>query len=775
MPSPPLRQNFNDTVAPGPGDLSAAEYNLNAARTDDAYDFAVAAYKPSGADVALADGGTGASLTDPNADRIMFWDDSAGATTWLTPGANLTITGTTIDAAGGGSGDVAATTHAAASKTTPADIDELPLVDSAASFTLKRLTWLSIKGTIKSYYDGVTTTMTNKTLTSPILTTPRIPAGSPTVGKVLTATDTSGNLSWSTAPYTNEWNVVNVKSAPYNAVGNGVADDTAAIQAAWAVNGAIYFPPGSYIYNGTGLDNAASNPIIIGAGGTQSTIILGATSYLLKPSVQLGLLELRDLNVMGGKGAFNHTYTGTNTTGTYNVTRMRFVDYTECAFATESSDFPYIFFNGCQFQGSSSTMGVALSPGLTDQCVFRDCAFNKNRVHVKAGKGGNNLHFENCGFIRFDTVNTAGPRIDIWFVPSTTSDNAGSGGGIRDCKFGNENLLSGDWRIVFADAGSGASNGTKFPALGADSTGTVRGLTISSCMFGGISDTPSPVYSTTPNVSELSFTHNQFPGAVGMDYIVQFRTVSTAPDWTNTRSVIGPLHGFTGFFDLIGPQASNDPGLGWTDDPSQILQTRKGIVRRHGSGSSPSFVELLSTAITGFSVSTCTITGTTDAYGGSDAATVNFTGDNAVTYGNISNLVLGMPCWVEIDVKQPADTPVSSVALSIRQGSPAAVHWGTIVEVPTTAFGWVTYAFVFTPRTTSAGAFPALFIKPPVSTGAGSTGKVILGRPRVYQSNERILGGRRPTVAAAATDPATTQALANDLRAKLIAFGLVKA
>lgn len=53
-------------------------------------------YVSSGTDVALADGGTGASLTDPNADRIMFWDDSAGAVTWLTAGTGLTITTTTI-------------------------------------------------------------------------------------------------------------------------------------------------------------------------------------------------------------------------------------------------------------------------------------------------------------------------------------------------------------------------------------------------------------------------------------------------------------------------------------------------------------------------------------------------------------------------------------------------------------------------------------------------------------------------------------------------------
>jgi hypothetical protein len=36
-------------------------------------------YTTGGADVALADGGTGASLSDPNADRFLWWDDSAGA------------------------------------------------------------------------------------------------------------------------------------------------------------------------------------------------------------------------------------------------------------------------------------------------------------------------------------------------------------------------------------------------------------------------------------------------------------------------------------------------------------------------------------------------------------------------------------------------------------------------------------------------------------------------------------------------------------------------
>lgn len=52
--------------------------------------------------ISLAKGGTGVALSDPNADRIMFWDDSAGVVDWLTLGTNLSITGTTLNASGGG-------------------------------------------------------------------------------------------------------------------------------------------------------------------------------------------------------------------------------------------------------------------------------------------------------------------------------------------------------------------------------------------------------------------------------------------------------------------------------------------------------------------------------------------------------------------------------------------------------------------------------------------------------------------------------------------------
>lgn len=52
-----------------------------------------------------------------------------------------------------GGGDVAADTVAATSKTTPVDADLIPIVDSAASNVLKKLTWANLKATLKTYFD----------------------------------------------------------------------------------------------------------------------------------------------------------------------------------------------------------------------------------------------------------------------------------------------------------------------------------------------------------------------------------------------------------------------------------------------------------------------------------------------------------------------------------------------------------------------------------------------------------------------------------------------
>lgn len=70
-------------------------------------------------------------------------------------------------------------THAATGKTTPVDADEIGLIDSEASNILKKLTWANLKATLKTYFDSLTTTLTNKTLTTPTLTKPVVNAHVP--------------------------------------------------------------------------------------------------------------------------------------------------------------------------------------------------------------------------------------------------------------------------------------------------------------------------------------------------------------------------------------------------------------------------------------------------------------------------------------------------------------------------------------------------------------------------------------------------------------------
>lgn len=50
-------------------------------------------------------------------------------------------------------GNVGSSIHGATAKTTPVDADTMPLIDSAASNVLKKVTWANIKATIKAYTD----------------------------------------------------------------------------------------------------------------------------------------------------------------------------------------------------------------------------------------------------------------------------------------------------------------------------------------------------------------------------------------------------------------------------------------------------------------------------------------------------------------------------------------------------------------------------------------------------------------------------------------------
>jgi len=87
-----------------------------------------------------------ADAVDPGADRIVFWDDSASKLTYLTLGANLSITGTTLDAAGA-SRTPAIQSVTSASTVTPTFSDDMVKVTAlAAAMNLANPTGTPIDG-----------------------------------------------------------------------------------------------------------------------------------------------------------------------------------------------------------------------------------------------------------------------------------------------------------------------------------------------------------------------------------------------------------------------------------------------------------------------------------------------------------------------------------------------------------------------------------------------------------------------------------------------------
>lgn len=92
--------------------------------------------------------------------------------------------------------DSAAAVHAATSKTTPVDNDEIGVADSAASFGLKRFTWANIKAALKTYFD---TLYNNYVLPAPGTTTlGGVKRNAGSAGEFVNGIDSNGALTYGT-------------------------------------------------------------------------------------------------------------------------------------------------------------------------------------------------------------------------------------------------------------------------------------------------------------------------------------------------------------------------------------------------------------------------------------------------------------------------------------------------------------------------------------------------------------------------------------------------
>ena len=255
--------------------------------------------------------------------------------------------------------------------------------------------------------------------------------------------------------------VVSVKD--FGAVGDGVTDDTAAIQAALALTGrAVFFPSGTYVVSATLTPTCAVmfgegelSSIIKPTAAVTKVISIGATGY----PQQIHSLQVNGVNTTNATGFFFGdtgscachvqdvrvvSFTGASGVGFRigNMLKSQFdkitAQYCGTGLLSQYVTVSYpttVLFNSCVFT-DSSVNGARIVDGWN--ILFVNCDFESSGqegVRVVTGSGGvaNNIVFDKCWFEANYGNNTA----QYQFV---AGDGTALGGAninpvLRDCHF----------------------------------------------------------------------------------------------------------------------------------------------------------------------------------------------------------------------------------------------------------------------------------------------------------------------------------------------------
>jgi len=278
----------------------------------------------------------------------------------------------------------------------------------------------------------------------------------------------------------------------YGAVGDGVTDDTTAVQsvitAISSTGGIVFFPPGTYIF-GSALDlKATHNVILRGQGGRSAgagdasilkwTGSTGATNFIDARS-SLGL-EIADLQIVTDSSAFTGRMIDLrlNTTGgAYTKLKNLYIGGNTHYSATglDLSNTTRVFVESCAFyQLATCITGKVNNADNSNQVRIQDCGFNQSPVAI-----------HNPG--------------QAWIISSCCFE--GSAGGVANAVDHGAGILA-EGLIIEGNWTGDTTSGTQFTVAG-------EGITIQGNWIGATTSTGISVDESTQG---LHITGNKFIG-----------------------------------------------------------------------------------------------------------------------------------------------------------------------------------------------------------------------------------------------------------------------
>jgi len=443
----------------------------------------------------------------------------------------------------------------------------------------------------------------------------------------------------------------------------------------------LVVPSGSFIYNGNGFDGWDS-PCILGEGQTSSTVYLGGGKYLVDVTNGWHSLLVQNVGFRGGAGAIRSRKRTFNDEQEYVVEHCLFRDFSSVAISANEADMPYWIVRDNNFYGLNTRQSIDIAlAGNNDASLIESNSFGNQRIAVKLGRGGSNVHIAHNDFVQGSRVDPRSPfrRAAIWIVPS--EQPTVSGLTIEANKFGNENLDVGDIRLLFAD--DKPQQGKYFGDTLWDegpSKGFIVGLSMgdNNYVAGGVaeageSDVNPICLSYTPNVR-----NSRFAAVIAGTYprfVLQFgSTLAQEGDAYNGANIFGPFLGYDVHSGNRIMEVSNWAGLGYLIDPTgEAGRTSNGSALEFTPDAGHAdFLDLIpegTPALERGRGDAGEKAPAKDAYGGRDALAYKF---NAAGHGELdhvlrTNVNPGDTIWIEGDIRrEDSSPPSSSIAVLLR-------------------------------------------------------------------------------------------------------------